>query len=72
MGFSPKSILPQRYTHEKADIDGVRICKKAAIIFNNDGKAAFDWMIQSVGAIALRRLGASENSVFPLLKRWKT
>lgn len=47
--------------------DGIRICKKVAIIFNHDGKAAFDRMIPSVGPVALRRLGASENSVKALL-----
>ena len=36
----------------------------ATIIFNNDGEAAFDWMIPLVGAsIVLQRLGDCENSV---------
>jgi hypothetical protein len=48
--------------------DGINICKKVAIIFNNDGNAAFDRMIPSVGAIALRRLGSSENAVSALLQ----
>ena len=45
----------------------IRICKKIRIIFNNDGKAAFDRMVPSVGGIALRRLKASKNAVQTLL-----
>jgi len=48
--------------------DRIQICRKTAIIFLNDGKAAFDQMIPSVGAIALRRLGASKNGVTALLQ----
>ena len=48
--------------------NGIRILIKVAIIFNNDGKAAFDRMVPSVGAIALCRLGASKNSVQALLQ----
>ena len=45
--------------------DGIRSGKKVGIIFNNDGKAAFDCMVPSVGGgggIALRRLGASTHA----------
>ena len=47
--------------------DGIRSGKKVGIIFNNDGKAAFDRTIPSVGGIALRRLGASTHAVQTLL-----
>ena len=57
------AILMKRLTY-----NGINICKKEAIIFNNDGKAAFDRMIPSVGAIALCRLGSSENAVSALLQ----
>jgi hypothetical protein len=38
------AILMKRLTFE-----GIRIRKKVAIIFNNDGKAAFDRMVPSAG-----------------------
>jgi len=60
---STDAILMKHLTY-----DGINICKKVAIIFNNDGKAAFDRMIPSVGAIALCRLGSSENAVSALLQ----
>ena len=60
---STDAILMKRLTY-----NGINICKKEAIIFNNDGKAAFDRMIPSVGAIALRRLGSSENAVSAFLQ----
>lgn len=47
--------------------DGMRICKLVVVIFNNDGEAAFDQMVPSVGGIALRRLGAACNAVQTLL-----
>lgn len=47
--------------------DGIRICKLVVVIFNNDGEAAFDQMVPSVGGIALRRLGAVCNAVQTLL-----
>ena len=48
--------------------DGLSLCRKSAIIFNNDCKAAFDQMIPSVGGIALCRIGASFSSVSTLLQ----
>ena len=41
---SQDAILMKRLTY-----DGIRSGKKVGIIFNNDGKAAFDRMIPSVG-----------------------
>ena len=43
--------------------DGLKMLKRAAVIFRNDAKAAFDRMVPSVGGMALRRLGASKNAV---------
>ena len=60
---STDAILLKRISY-----DGLSLCKKSAIIFNNDCKAAFDRMIPSVGGIALRRLGASSSSVSTLLQ----
>ena len=52
---------------KRLSYDGLKIVKQHAIIFNNDAKAAFDRMIPSIGGIALRRLGASQNAVATLL-----
>ena len=60
---STDAILLKRLSY-----DGLSLCRKSAIIFNNDCKAAFDRMIPSVGGIALRRLGASSSSVSTLLQ----
>jgi hypothetical protein len=49
--------------------NGLSLCKKSAIIFNDDCKAAFDQMIPSVGGIALCHLGAMSSSVSTLLQR---
>lgn len=66
-GSRPNRSSSDAITMKRLTYDGIRICKKVAIIFNNDGKAAFDRMIPSVSPVALRRLGASENSVKALL-----
>jgi hypothetical protein len=39
---------------KRLSYDGLKITRKASIVFNNDAKAAFDRMVPSVGGMALR------------------
>ena len=48
-GSRPNRSSLDAITMKRLTYDGIRICKKVAIIFSNDGKAAFDRMISSVG-----------------------
>lgn len=67
-GSQPNRSSTDAILLKRISYDGLSLCRKSAIIFNNDCKAAFDQMIPSVGGIALRRLGASSSSVSTLLQ----
>ncbi len=76
IGSIPSTLWGSRPNRSSADCvllkrlsyDSIRILKMTALAFNNDARAAFDRMVPAVGAIALRRLGASQNAVETLLR----
>ena len=67
-GSQPKKSSTDAILIKRLTYDGIRICKQVAVIFNNDGKAAFDRIVPSVGGIALRQIGASHNAITTLLQ----
>ena len=67
-GSQPNRSSTDAILLKQLSYDGLSLCRKSAIIFNNDCKAAFDRMIPSVGGIALHCLGASPSSVSTLLQ----
>ena len=67
-GSQPNRSSTDAILLKQLSYDGLSLCRKSVLVFNNVCKAAFDQMIPSVGGIALRRLGASSSAVSTLLQ----